>query len=186
MCSSWSSESISIAMAKVYFFANRAANEVDFRITFIDGTGVGAGYTAQLYVGPAGSSLDALVPVFPTTTFRTVTPQAMGYVVSREVVIPNIPPGVFATVQMRAFNGSTWESSLCRGESNLIEVNLSGGPALPPSALYGMEPFQVVCIPEPGPADLLACGVAGWIAFGRRGRRSRSSQPQSAGTLVPP
>ncbi len=166
-------------------FNNRVTREVDARVTFPDGSPVGVGFTAQLYGGPIGTSVDALVPLFPTTTFRLTSTQAMGYVIGVEVVFQGMQPGTPATVQMRVFDGATWETSVCRGESNPITVSLFGGNGTPTN-LVGMQPFQVNCIPEPGNGVLLVCGVAGLLAFRRVRRHSRTPHRPSGGTRARP
>ena len=51
-------------------FQNRQTGVVDARVFLPDGTGAGAGFTAQLLGGPAGTAVDKLVALTPTTTFR--------------------------------------------------------------------------------------------------------------------
>ena len=150
-------------------FNNRVSGEVDARVTFLDGTGVGAGFIAQLYGGPAGSSIEQLTPLFPITTFRTTPALALGYVFGVVVVVPDVPPRQRAVLVMRVFNGSTWESSTCRGESNPINVVLSGGLAVPTN-LVGLQPFSVDCIPEPGTLAVFGLAVAGWFLIDWRKR----------------
>jgi hypothetical protein len=146
----------------VVVFNNRVSGQVDARVTFLDGTGVGAGFTAQLYGGPAGSSIEQLTPLFPVTTFRTIPAAALGYVFGEIVRVPDVPPQQDATVVMRVFNNSTWENSSCRGESNPITVILSNGISDPFGVLLGLQPFSVNCIPEPGTLALLGLAAAGW------------------------
>ncbi|MCI0537914.1 MAG: hypothetical protein L0Z50_22085 [Verrucomicrobiales bacterium] len=138
-------------------FNNRVAGVVDARVTFLDGTGVGSGFVAQLYGGPDGTPIEKLSPLFPTTTFRTGSLVAMGYVNGVALNVPGVLAGEKATFVMRAFNDSTWETSTCRGESNPITVTASGG-SLPPANLFGLKPFQVDCIPELGTLTLVCCG----------------------------
>jgi hypothetical protein len=177
-------ESLTVGHSQgLIIFNNRVSGEVDARVTFPDGTPVGAGFTAQLYGGPAGTPVDLLTPLLPTTTFRTGA--AMGYIFQVEVRVPGVPRFEDATVQMRVYDGESWESSLIRGDSNIITLTTIS-ETWPSEYLIGLRPFQVSPIPEPGTAVLFACGVAGLLAFHRLGRRSRSARPLSAGTLVPP
>src|SRR5262245_22544943 len=75
-------------------FNNRVAGVVDARVTFAsDGTGVGAGYTAQLFGGPENTAAGALTALNPTTTFRTSSAAAQGYVNGVVVDVPGIAPG---------------------------------------------------------------------------------------------
>src|SRR6185503_11251939 len=86
-------------------FNNRVAGVVDARVTFADGSnagqGVGAGYTAQLFGGPDANSLTALNP---STTFRTNSAAAQGYVRRVAVVVPGAGPK--ATLVMKVFDSS--------------------------------------------------------------------------------
>jgi hypothetical protein len=72
------------------------------------------------------------------------------------------------TFQMRVFNGQTWESSPLRGESNLFDVQPSS-PSGDPSNLFGLEPFQVLPVPEPGTIALFGFGLL--LNFGLNKRR---------------
>jgi hypothetical protein len=145
-------------------FNNRVPPIVDARVTFLDGNGVGAGFTAQLYGGPAGSSIEQLTPLFPVTTFRTVPAAALGYVFGEIVRVPDVPLGQSATFVMRVFDGSSWENATCRGESNPITIQLLGdiGSGVPIANLVGLQPFLVDCVPEPGTLPLFGLAAAGW------------------------
>lgn len=80
----------------------------DARITRVDGTGAGAGITAQLFLVGSGGSL---TPLLPTTTFRT-TPAAATYFVNEVMVtIPGVPAGSPATLRMRAWEGPSYEGT---------------------------------------------------------------------------
>src|ERR671924_154860 len=77
-----------LAQGEVNF--NNRAGTVDARVTFCDGGGIGAGFTAQLFGGPEGG---ALTPLVPTLTFRTSSAAAMGYTQGGVVVsVPGVPP----------------------------------------------------------------------------------------------
>lgn len=136
-------------------FQNRVSGLVDARVLLPDGTGAGAGITAQLWGGPAGTAVDKLVALSPSTTFRTSSAAAMGFVNAVDVSVPGVAAGVQATLVMRAFNGADWASSALRGESNPITVALGGG-VLTPANLVGMNGFTLV--PEP---SMIALGVLG-------------------------
>jgi hypothetical protein len=143
-------------------FNNRVPPQIDARVTYLDGTPVGSGFTAQLYGGPVGTPIGALVPLLPTTIFRPGP--AAGYVIPVAVTeyLPSIGPSDSMTVVMRAFDGATWDTSSCRGESNPIRV-LPGSPSGVPGTLDGLRPFQVDCIPEP---TVLALWSTGLLVFG--------------------
>ncbi len=139
-------------------FDNLGPNGLDARVTFLDGTGVGVGFTAQLFFGPPGTPVESLQPLLPTTTFQTGPPDARGYVVGRSgIPVPGTFELEFQTFVMRAYNGSTWETSTWRGESNPVTVRLDGG-TYPSAYLYGLQPFHVVPIPEPSVFALAAVG----------------------------
>lgn len=136
-------------------FANRVQGYVDAPVTFLDGTPVGPEYTAQMYGGIVGTPLSSLKPLSPTTTFRSGL--GRGYVIGIGLVVPDV--NEFGTFVMRVFDGTSWETSLCRGESKPVTIKLTHPPG-PPADLIGLEPFQVNCIPEP---STIVLGIAGAI-----------------------
>lgn len=141
-------------------FSNiEGAAGINARVTFQDGSPVGPPYNAALYIGPPGSAASSLAAVFVTSFWRTGA--AAGYWVRADVDFPLPDPSLWVTLQARVFEGATWESSLCRGESNLIEAFMNSGPTGLPEDMVGLQPFQVICIPEPSAAALLflGCGL---------------------------
>lgn len=122
-------------------FNNRIVGVVDARVLLQDGTGVGEGWTAELLIGPPGGQFVSAA----TTTFRTTSAAAKGYVNSVSVVAPNIAPGASATIILRAFNGATFDSSTLRGQASPITVSLGGGGVPPsvPANLGGLGGFTV-------------------------------------------
>jgi hypothetical protein len=132
---------------------------LDAPVSFLDGTPVSSGFTAQFYGGPGGTPLGALSPILPTTTFN---PNLPGYVLGVIVIVPDVVGR--GTFVMRAYDGETWETSLCRGESNPITLNLNFQPATP----LGLQPFQVNCIPEPWLFALVVVGTAVLLVTGWR------------------
>jgi hypothetical protein len=149
-------------------FNNRVAGVVDARVTFQDGSGgVGAGFTAQLFGGADANSLTALLP---STTFRTSSAAAQGYVNGVVVDVPGIAPGLKATVQMRVFDGN----NVNVGQSAPITITLGGG-TLPPANLSsdgtlagGMQPFTVNVVPEPSTIALAALGIGALLLRRRK------------------
>lgn len=139
-------------------FNNRITGVVDARVTNPDGTGVGAGYTAQLFGGPEGGALVALTP---TTTFRTSTAAAQGYVNAQVVTVPNVAASSKATLVMKVFQDGGGEV----GKSAPITIALGGG-TLPPANLVGLQGFSIV--PEPSTIALAALGGAALLALRRR------------------
>ena len=81
----------------------------------------------------------------------------MGYIFEEFIKVPGIGPGQSAILQIKVFNGASWEASTCRGESIPIIIELSGGLSTP-ADMIGLQPFQVICVPEPRP--LLFLGLA--------------------------
>jgi len=145
-------------------FNNRVAGVVDARVTFADGSGgVGAGYTAQLFGGPAGTADTALTALNPSTTFRTSSAAAQGYVNGVVVDVPGVTPGLKATIQMRVFDSSN--SNV--GSSGPITITLGGG-TLPPANLEGLGAFTVSVIPEPSTIALAALGVGALLLRRRK------------------
>ncbi|MBI4660901.1 MAG: VCBS repeat-containing protein [Verrucomicrobia bacterium] len=124
------------------FFNNRITDVVDARVLLPDGSGVGEGWSAQLYAGAEGTAVADLTPLSPRTTFRLTSPLTRGYVNPLDVVVPGLPPGSQAVVVMRAFNGATYESSPLRGESPPITIVL-GGDKYPPANMVGLQSFTV-------------------------------------------
>ncbi|MDA1272718.1 MAG: PEP-CTERM sorting domain-containing protein [Verrucomicrobia bacterium] len=145
-------------------FNNRITGVVDARVLAPDGSGAGAGFTAQLLGGPQGGALAALTP---TTTFRTTSAAAQGYVNAVDVTVPGVAAGQTATLQLRAYNGANFASSLVSGQSGTINVALGGGN-LPPAALAGLSGFTMTAIPEP---STIALGVLGLAALMVRRRK---------------
>jgi len=150
-------------------FNNRVIPDVDAKVSNPDGTGVGAGFTAQLYI-VNGTSLTAITP---STTFRTASAAAFYYVNDPGVVTVNgVAGGASVTLRMRAFNGADYASSTIRGESNDFTIVLggAGSPPSTPATLIGLQGFSVknVAVPEP---TTIALGVLGLGALLIRRRK---------------
>src|SRR5437764_1085072 len=64
------------------YFATLLPRELDYPVMDCNGPLSGAGWTAQIWIGPAHSSEAQLVPLTPSTTFRTDIP---GYVLPVEL-----------------------------------------------------------------------------------------------------
>jgi len=147
-------------------FNNRVTGVVDARVFLPGGTeGAGAGYTAQLFGGAPGTAAASLTALTPTTTFRTTSAAAQGYVNAVDVTVPGIAPGSQATLVMRAFNGTSFAASSIRGESSPITITLGGG-TLPPANLVGLQSFTLV--PEPTTLALSGLLGAALLLFRRR------------------
>jgi len=123
------------------FFENLSFPFVDAPVTFADGRRITSGFKAELFGAPVGTPLDRLVSLEPMTSFRTNMP---GYINGVSVNVPGVRPAQRAIVVMRAFNGTSWAESECRGESQPLILTV-GGSALPPATLVGLQPFHVYC-----------------------------------------
>jgi hypothetical protein len=172
---------LACAMAAVSTYAQGTVNfttpipgSVDIKVS--DPNNVllsGTDYTAQLWGGPANSPESALQPLTPTTNFRTGA--GAGYVVpAGAVVVPGVPGGQTATLQLRVFRGTDWNTSLERGSSALFQVGPLGDPTTSPPGLpvdptaFGTATFQTVIIPEP---TTIALGLLGAAALLLRRRK---------------
>lgn len=136
-------------------FNNRVTGVVDARVTDACVLMVlGAGYVAQLFGGEQTSVEANLVPLFPTTTFRTSSTAALGYVIPVVVTVPGVESGQTGTLQMRVFD----LAGQIVAKSNLIDLQLGGG-LLPPSNLAGLQSFaNPFACPEPSTWALAMMG----------------------------
>jgi hypothetical protein len=153
---------------------NNRTQSGDAPVTRPDGTGAGAGITAQLYLVGAGG---VLTPLTPTTTFRTTSAAAAFFVTEiNPFVIDGILPGQPATVRMRAWETSAGSyeaavaASALNGQSNDVLIpQLGGTPAggapIPTPSLNGLQGFALV--PEPSTMALGVLGAAA-LLFRRR------------------
>ena len=153
-------------------FCNNRPSTGDARFSNWDGTGLGEGFTAQLFL-VNGSTLTALTP---TTTFRTTSPAAAYFINPLDIVVPGIPAGSPATFRVRVYNSAagSYEAAVHRGESNDVTVQQLGGitPAggiVPTPELAGLQGFALV--PEPSIVPLGILGAAAFL-FHRRRRTS--------------
>lgn len=144
-------------------FNNRITGQVDARVLDSTGAGVGVGWSAELARVGAGG---VLTPLAPTTTFRTSSPAAQGYVNAVDVPIPGSNAGDKVSLVLRAYNGASYDTSLGRGASAPFEVTL-GASTLPPVALTTLTSFSVAIIPEPSTIALGLLGAAA-LLFRRR------------------
>ena len=158
-------------------FNTRVTGQVDAPVSLGDGTGPGAGFTAQLFLVSGGSTYTALNPA---TTFRTTSAAAAFYVVQPDspVIVPTVAPGQQATIVMRFWAGaigSSYDTAICKGQSNPVTLTLGGVPAvgapIPDAVLVGMQSIALVggvCVPEP---STMALGVLGAAALLYRRRK---------------
>lgn len=173
----------------VVYFVTRAQG-IGAKVTFPDGTPVGRGFTAQLFVGPVGTPLNSLTPLLPTTTFEERTssstglPEFTGFVNGKTLVVPGIPEGQKALFFMRAFNGESWETSTCLGQSEPF-VTSTGYEGGAPVNLVGLKSFTVDLIPEPTAFGLIAMFCCLGLCWWTIRHRSNPSLSSSGRTCSP-
>jgi hypothetical protein len=151
-------------------FNNRITGIVDAPITRPDGTGAGAGVTAELVMISGGNT----TVLTPSTTFRTTSAAAAFYLTSVDVPIPGGTAGQQVQLAVRAYetaagsyaNASGGTTHLF-GQSAPITVTLND-PALPGATLAGLQGFQLQVVPEP---STIALGILGAAALLLRRRK---------------
>jgi hypothetical protein len=123
------------------YLCNRLSGIFDAPIT-IRGTGAGAGtlpgMVAQLFLVTNG----IVTPVGAPVPFRSARGITSKYFSGAPVIVPGTKPGQQLTFRLRTFNGSTYENSEHRGESEDFPCELGGGTA-PPGDLKHMKGFTV-------------------------------------------
>jgi hypothetical protein len=127
------------------------------------------GCMAQLYVGPANTTDPSLLVISGSPA--QFLPEQPGYFQGGNRTLAGFPAGTTVTFQVRAWataSGSSWNSALERGESNLIQVTLTGGSV----NLVGLQPFSLSIVPEPSSIAIAALGLLAIMFSGVR-RRSR-------------
>jgi hypothetical protein len=170
-------------------FNTRLPGVVDLRV---NGPGAAADdwiggdtYTAQIWAGPANAAETALQAVSPTTTMRTGN--GAGYVVppAGALVIPGVPGGGTASIQLRVWNNkggtiTSYDAALADptgeyGFSRVVQVGPLGDPnAIPPTtpvdlgAFGTTSGFATQVVPEP---TTIALGLLGAVALMLRRRK---------------
>jgi hypothetical protein len=153
-------------------FSTRVPGSIDAPISYGQrGAGSIPGAMAQLFLIPESGGVP--IPLAPATTFRTDSPNAMFYVnePNESVVVPGAVAGSTVAILVRAWVGSSWETSSMYGESISIQVTLGGltaeGTLIPDAVLEGLEGFELI-VPEP---STIALGVLGAAALLYRRRK---------------
>ena len=126
----------------VVLFNNFVSTVVEAPVKRPDGSGAGAGVTAQLvWITPDGE----LQPLQPTTTFRTNSVETSYFVEPKVVFVKSVQPQEQVTLRMRAWLGPDFESAVLRGESNDFSISFGDFPGLePPENLVGLEGFTLL------------------------------------------
>jgi hypothetical protein len=130
---------------------------------------VGNGFFAQLYVGPEGTPVMQLQSYGPILAF--IDGPRVGYISPGEqVALQGFPAATLATIQVRAFNGVSWEQSTIRGESNPLRIALG---TIDGSPLYGLQPFTVYNISRTECGSLVRIRRSGIDSFGVEAEKKR-------------
>jgi hypothetical protein len=149
----------------------------DARVSRPDGTGAGAGITAQLFLVGAGGTLTAIPG---TTTFRETPAAATFFVNPTSVSVPGVAAGTAATVRMRAWatSAGSYDAAIAgaglAGESNDVTISqlggtpAGGGAPIPDPGLSGLQGFTINIVPEP---STMALGLLGAAALLYRRRK---------------
>jgi len=153
----------------VFDFNNNFART---RIGSIDGPLAGSGIWAQMLVGPTA---DNMAPVGVAVEHGS---PAIGLVDGGIVAVPGMPPCTFAYLEMVAWDGQLWGTSLSAvpanrlGMTDTVRVLLGGGP-IPCEAIP--IPFfrQPAVVPVPEPSGLAITVVCGLVALGFHAVRMR-------------
>jgi len=135
------------------YFANYVPATLNEPVSGCSGFLLGNGYTAQLFAGPPGTPDNSLLGLNPVTTFRT-DPSQTGRVVSVSVVVPFVPAGQVARLQMRVWDNrggtiTSWQAAL--GNSGVdvgASVAFDSPPLTPqntsePVLLTGLRRFSI-------------------------------------------
>lgn len=155
----------SFAQGTVFFNNRTSTGDVPF--TRLDGSGLGEGFTAQLFLVNGLT----LTPLTPTTTFRTTSPATTPYIHALDIVVPSVPAGSPATFRIRVFEtaAGSYDAAVSGlymyGQTADVNVAQLGGVTptggiVPTPDLAGLGNF--VYVPEP---STIAFGVLGAAAL---------------------
>lgn len=159
------------AQGTVQFNNRLPADGIVAPITRPDGTGAGAGITAELVLIQGANQT-----VVGTTTFRTDLAAAAGFLNAIDVAVPGVAGGTTANFVIRAYETSagSYANALAgaglSGQSGQATATLGGhgSPPAAPGILAGLSGFQLQVVPEP---STIALGVLGAAALLLRRRK---------------
>lgn len=149
-----------------FYFNNRIGAEVNARFVLPgDTTGSSVGspdWTVTLLGGPAGTPVDQLQPLTPSTFQFRGAPgsNAAGFVQGDTVTVPGVAIGAEATVLVRV-NGPGGQTV----DFGPYTTSLGGETVVPPNLALGTTPLVV---PEPTTLALAALGLGALLAIRRR------------------
>ena len=134
----------------------------------------GAGFQAQLWARPAGSS-SAYAAIGSSVAFLGTTPNGTGYWTPSSRSVPGVPAGEAAEVLARVWrlaDGATWEAAVAAGrgwtESCPLTITLTAPPALPAPMVGLTWPSANLCVPEPSTVALAILGSLSAVLMVRR------------------
>jgi hypothetical protein len=95
-----------------------------------------------------------LVPLYPTTSFRTNVNEGGFFLEPVQVAVPGMSPGSEVMLIVRGWiDGDKYEAAYYQGESAPIVVTLGGtntaGDVIPLPSLEGLESFQISLLTPP-------------------------------------
>jgi hypothetical protein len=152
------------------FFANRIPGSIDARARIEPG-GAFADSTYNADLAVLRNGVWESVPGSITPFRGTPGNAANGYTTGFGISIPGIAPGAAATLRMRGFLGSSFETATVRGETIDVPVTLGGGTIPVPNMDglgNGVAAQWVIVVPEP---STIALGVLGAAALLLRRRK---------------
>lgn len=138
---------------------------------------VGAAWSAALYSGPTGSTVDALAMIGAVVN---ISPVAGRVNAGTRTTAATTAPGASGLFQIRIWetaNGNSYESAYGKGYQGVSQMvtSATGGAGTPPGAAVALNtqliPFgsiYVAQVPEPASAAILGLGMASLLIFRRR------------------
>jgi hypothetical protein len=140
------------------------------RIASVDGPLAGTNIYGQFFAGAVPESLSLVGPIKPHLNG--------GGFSGGEIVVPNVPPGEYAYVQLLVWDSLLWGTSLANvpseqfGRTDIVQVFLTRGT--PGDDPVFAPPFtQPAIVPVPEPSAVLLAGAMSAIFLLRARKQSR-------------